>query len=332
MKELFPDWRAQGVTALPARAPGRLRVQPGLRARARRQMPAEGVEILTGVEVTALELGADDAVTAVETSQGRIEVGEQLVIAPGPWAKQLLAHARPPDGRSTSARRPARSSRDQPMWTYWNLQEGEITVDPLMFATADGSAPPVIHLDTDAPLVRRRRRARHRRALGDLLQARPPRRPGRCLAARRRGRRRARPVSVHDRRRPRLRGHVVRGALALDEPLRGLPPALQAGALRRRRSLHRGQLPGVRLHEAERLHDPRLEPRLQDDRGRARGREGASSASTRACSTRSASSASPRATCTRSRTRRTPGARRPARRAAVRKPRFARRPGRGPTP
>jgi hypothetical protein len=38
------------------------------------------------------------------------------------------------------------------MWTYWNLQEGEIQVDPLMFATADGGAPPVIHLDSDAPL------------------------------------------------------------------------------------------------------------------------------------------------------------------------------------
>ena len=38
------------------------------------------------------------------------------------------------------------------MWTYWNLQEGEITVDPTMFALADGGAPPVIHLDTDAPL------------------------------------------------------------------------------------------------------------------------------------------------------------------------------------
>ena len=38
------------------------------------------------------------------------------------------------------------------MWTYWNLQEGEITVDPLMFARSDGGAPPVIHLDTDAPL------------------------------------------------------------------------------------------------------------------------------------------------------------------------------------
>jgi len=38
--------------------------------------------------------------------------------------------------------------RDRPMWTYWNLQEGEITVDPLMFAMADGGAPPVIHLDS----------------------------------------------------------------------------------------------------------------------------------------------------------------------------------------
>jgi hypothetical protein len=42
--------------------------------------------------------------------------------------------------------------RDRPMWTYWNLQEGEITVDPHLFSTADGGAPPVVHLDTDAPL------------------------------------------------------------------------------------------------------------------------------------------------------------------------------------
>jgi hypothetical protein len=44
-------------------------------------------------------------------------------------------------------------AKNQPMWTYWNLQEGEITVDPLSFATADGGPPPVIHLDTDAPLT-----------------------------------------------------------------------------------------------------------------------------------------------------------------------------------
>jgi hypothetical protein len=38
------------------------------------------------------------------------------------------------------------------MWTYWNLQEGEITVNPKMFSLPGGSMPPVIHLDTDAPL------------------------------------------------------------------------------------------------------------------------------------------------------------------------------------
>src|SRR3989304_4939626 len=42
--------------------------------------------------------------------------------------------------------------RDQPMWTYWNLQEGEIKVHPKLFSLPDGSMPPVIHLDTDAPL------------------------------------------------------------------------------------------------------------------------------------------------------------------------------------
>jgi hypothetical protein len=43
-------------------------------------------------------------------------------------------------------------ARDQPMWTYWNLQEGEISVDPKLFSLEDGSMPPVVHLDTDAPL------------------------------------------------------------------------------------------------------------------------------------------------------------------------------------
>jgi len=151
MKELFPDWRAQGVTACLHEFQGGFAFNKesvlGLAEKCR----SEGVAILTGVEVTGFELGPDEAVKAVETNQGRIEVGEQVVLAPGPWARDFWSmlglppaiDIRTPDGDVV---------RDRPMWTYWNLQEGEITVDPAMFATADGGAPPVIHLDTDATL------------------------------------------------------------------------------------------------------------------------------------------------------------------------------------
>jgi methylglutamate dehydrogenase subunit A len=151
MKELFPDWRAQGVTTCLHEQQGGFAFNresvDGLAAKCR----AEGVGIAVGVEVTELEFASDDSVRAAVTSEGRIEVGEQLVIAPGPWAKQfwgmlglpMTIDIRTPDGDVV---------RDRPMWTYWNLQEGEIAVDPQLFATADGGAPPVIHLDTDAPL------------------------------------------------------------------------------------------------------------------------------------------------------------------------------------
>jgi glycine/D-amino acid oxidase-like deaminating enzyme len=151
MKELFPDWRAQGVTACLHEFQGGFAFNKesvlGLAGKCR----SEGVEILTGVEVTGFELGSDDAVKTVETNQGRIEVGEQVVLAPGPWARDFWSmlglpptiDIRTPDGDVV---------KDRPMWTYWNLQEGEITVEPATFATADGGAPPVIHLDTDAPL------------------------------------------------------------------------------------------------------------------------------------------------------------------------------------
>ena len=39
------------------------------------------------------------------------------------------------------------------MWTYWSLQEGTLGVNPDFQQTADGKPPPVIHVDTDAPLL-----------------------------------------------------------------------------------------------------------------------------------------------------------------------------------
>jgi glycine/D-amino acid oxidase-like deaminating enzyme len=145
MKKLFPDWRAQGVTVCLHEHQGGFAFNResvlGLLGKAQ----GEGVNVAYPVNVTALDEGV------VVTDRGIVEVAEQIVVAPGPWAKQhwtmlelpQTIDIRTPDGDVV---------RDRPMWTYWNLQEGEISVEPTTFATADGSAPPVIHLDTDAPL------------------------------------------------------------------------------------------------------------------------------------------------------------------------------------
>jgi methylglutamate dehydrogenase subunit A len=151
MKELFPDWRAKGVTVCLHEHQGGFAFNRDSVAGLLGKAEAEGATVATGVEVTGLVFGGDDSVTAVETNRGPIEVGEQLVIAPGPWARRFWSLLGLPD--RIDVRTPGGEVvKDRPMWTYWNLQEGEITVDPLMFATADGGPPPVIHLDTDAPL------------------------------------------------------------------------------------------------------------------------------------------------------------------------------------
>ena len=152
MKALFPDWRAQGVTVCLHEHQGGFAFNQdsvdGLHGKAR----GEGVTVLAGVEVTGFEEAPDASISAVETSEGPIEVGEQVVVAPGPWAKQFWAMLGMPD--TIDVHTPSGDvARERPMWTYWNLQEGEVGLDPMLFATADGGPPPVIHLDTDAPLV-----------------------------------------------------------------------------------------------------------------------------------------------------------------------------------
>lgn len=43
--------------------------------------------------------------------------------------------------------------KDVDMWRFWQLEEGVLKVDPQLLSTNDGKVPPVIHVDTDAPLI-----------------------------------------------------------------------------------------------------------------------------------------------------------------------------------
>ena len=151
MKRLFPDWRAQGVTICLHEHQGGFAFNLDSVRGLVDKCEAEGVRIATGVEVTGIVDTADGSIAALETSEGRVDVGEQVVVAPGPWARRFWSMLGMPD-RIDVTTPTGDVLRDRPMWTYWNLQEGEIAVDPLLFATADGGAPPVVHLDTDAPL------------------------------------------------------------------------------------------------------------------------------------------------------------------------------------
>ena len=59
MKRVFPDWRAQGVTACLHEHQGGFAFNHDSVLGLAGKCAEEGVEILTGVEVRAIELGAD---------------------------------------------------------------------------------------------------------------------------------------------------------------------------------------------------------------------------------------------------------------------------------
>ena len=150
MRGLYPDWRGRGVTVCLHEHKGGFAYNvdaiQGLAGKAR----GEGVQILEGVRVTGFELDNSGAVTTVETDGGSIQV-EQVVVGAGPWVKEIWGMLGLP--QRLDVRTPeGEVHRDREMWTFWYLQEGEITMDPSLFATAEGGIPPVIHVDSDAPL------------------------------------------------------------------------------------------------------------------------------------------------------------------------------------
>ena len=150
MKSLFPDWKAQGITAVLHEHRGGIAFSPDAAHGLVRMIEADDVRILTGVEVKGLTC-PNGHVTAVETDQGTIET-DQVVVAVGPWIKNMW------DIMGLSQKIDVRGNdgtlyKNQEMWTYWRLQEGRIDVDPNMFVTENGETPPVIHVDSCEPLT-----------------------------------------------------------------------------------------------------------------------------------------------------------------------------------
>ena len=152
MRGLFDDWQAQGITSVLHEKPGgysnNTRAMYGLAGKAE----AEGVRILTGATVQGFERGnGSGAVTAVVTDRGSIEC-DYVVLAAGPWVKSLWEMLELPRAVSIKGS-DGEMHHDIPMWIFWSLQEGTLGVDPKMQRTNDGEMPPVIHVDSDAPLI-----------------------------------------------------------------------------------------------------------------------------------------------------------------------------------
>jgi methylglutamate dehydrogenase subunit A len=149
MLEMFDDWQAAGVTAILHEQKGgyanNVRSLRGLAAKAE----AEGVRMATGIRVTGFRTGGG-AVTAVETDQGEVRC-DQLIIAAGPWIRDLWAMLDLPALISVTGR-DGTVHEGRPMWTYWALQEGTVAMDPKEFTDNRGGFPPVLHVDSSAPL------------------------------------------------------------------------------------------------------------------------------------------------------------------------------------
>src|SRR5688572_19654085 len=149
MQNIFHDWQAENITSvLHEHRGGYANNKASIRALAAKAQ-AEGVQIHTGVRVTGVLLDGG-AISAVETDQGTVSC-EHLIVAVGPWIRDLWKMLDLP-AKITVKGPDGELYHDPDMWTYWSLQEGVLGVEPSFLMDNHNNMPPVIHVDTDAPL------------------------------------------------------------------------------------------------------------------------------------------------------------------------------------
>ncbi len=282
--------------------------------RARRS--ALGVEIVEGVEVKGFRSGnGSDAIDSIETNLGTISCDE-IVVGVGPWINSIWNMLGLPKHISVKGR-DGKMHDGVRMWRYMALQEGTLGVDPDFQKTNDGRMPPVVHVDTDAPLHSDRDGKLITDQLWGLYY-----KPDFHFNGVQGG---AMPAVVEpdadvvrvDPYGPKSPEFVVTdnfadmwtSALAFCqkrfEGKHGVYRSDPSGGIG---CFTPDSFPVFDRFRRKRIRDRRFEPRLQDDRrGRAGGRRHARHEA-RSCSSRSVSRATPKAGCTRYRRARFPGA------------------------
>ena len=150
MKSMFSDWQAKGITSVLHEKRGGYANNTASMYGLATKAEAEGVRILTGTTVTGFEYSSSSqAVTGVETDKGLIKC-DHVIIGAGPWVKSFWDMLELP--KEVSIKSNGATHDKIPMWQYWFLTEGVLSVPPETLMGNDGNMPPVIHVDTDAPL------------------------------------------------------------------------------------------------------------------------------------------------------------------------------------
>ena len=152
MRGLFDDWQAQGITSVLHEKRGgyanNTKSMYGLAGK----VEELGVRIITGVEVKGFKPeNGSKAVRTVETDQGSITC-QHVIIGAGPWTRDfwnMLGLPNKIDLKDLDGN----LYKGVNMWRFWQLEEGVLQVEPEILLTNDGEVPPVIHVDTDAPLL-----------------------------------------------------------------------------------------------------------------------------------------------------------------------------------
>jgi len=151
MRGLFDDWQAQGITSVLHEKRGGYSNQTKTMYALADKVEKLGVQIISGVEVKGFRSeSGSGAIAAVETDRGSITCA-RVIIGAGPWVRDFWDMLELPRQITVKGLDGVEHSGVD-MWRYWQLEEGVLRVDPAMMKTNEGKTPPVVHVDTDAPL------------------------------------------------------------------------------------------------------------------------------------------------------------------------------------